>query len=389
TTVKYIGHISRGEIPEQIIDTWHGYFNSLKKNLNTLISATQQITTVAEKIAGGNLKVEIQERSEGDQLMLSLKSMIQALTEIVSQVKLAAQNIAVGSNELSSASQQLAEGTSEQAASAEQASSSMEQMAANIQQNSDNATQTEQIAKKAAADAISSGESVKKTVTAMQEIANKISIIAEISRQTNMLALNAAIEAARAREHGKGFAVVASEVRKLAEHSQESANDITNISTSSTQVAEEAGILLEKLVPDIRKTADLVQDISMASQEQRIGAEQINVAIRQLDSVIQQNAGSSEQIASTAEELSSQAEQLQTMISFFKINEDMHSNPLLTKPLTHRTERGKKTNLLLEKSFINKNQSPESIKLEHIEENKHGLDLNLEHDEMDHDFIRH
>lgn len=197
----------------------------------------------------------------------------------------------------------------------------MEEMSATIKQNADNAQQTEKIARKSALDAMESGKAVTETVVAMKDIAAKISIIGEIARQTNLLALNAAIEAARAGEHGKGFAVVASEVRKLAERSQSAARDISKLSTTSVEVADKAGQMLEKLVPDIQKTAELVLEISAASREQTSGANQINSAIQQLNQVIQQNAGGAEEMSSTAQELSSQADQLQHTISFFKIGE--------------------------------------------------------------------
>ena len=208
----------------------------------------------------------------------------------------------------------------EQSASVEEVSASMEQMAANIKQNSDNAQQTEKIALKAATDGRDGGKSVSETVAAMKEIAGKISIIEEIARQTNLLALNAAIEAARAGEHGKGFAVVASEVRKLAERSQTAAAEINKLSASSVQIAERAGEMLARMVPDIQRNADLVQEITAASNEQSSGADQINKAIQQLDQVIQQNASASEEMASTSTELLSQAEQLQNTIAFFKLN---------------------------------------------------------------------
>jgi methyl-accepting chemotaxis protein len=193
----------------------------------------------------------------------------------------------------------------------------MEQMSSNIRQNADNATQTEKIALKAASDAKEGGQAVNHTVDAMRQIAAKISIVEEIARQTNLLALNAAIEAARAGEHGKGFAVVASEVRKLAERSQRAAGEITQLAGSSVEVAEKAGKLLSTILPDVQKTAELVQEITAASREQDSGAGQINKAIQQLDQVIQQNAASSEETSSTSEELAGQAGQLQSAISFF------------------------------------------------------------------------
>jgi methyl-accepting chemotaxis protein len=195
----------------------------------------------------------------------------------------------------------------------------MEEMVSNIRQNADNAQQTEKIAVKAAEDAGESGNAVAETVTAMKEIAGKISIIEEIARQTNLLALNAAIEAARAGEHGKGFAVVAAEVRKLAERSQEAAGEIGHLSSSSVEVAEQAGKMLEQIIPDIKRTAELVQEISASSSEQNAGADQINRAIQQLDQVIQQNASAAEEMSSTAEELSSQALALQDNVRFFKV----------------------------------------------------------------------
>jgi methyl-accepting chemotaxis protein len=195
----------------------------------------------------------------------------------------------------------------------------MEEMAANIKQNADNAAQTEKIARQSAKDAEISGEAVSRAVQAMRTIAEKIGIVQEIARQTDLLALNAAVEAARAGEHGKGFAVVASEVRKLAERSQSAAAEISSMSGDTVKAAADAGEMLGRLVPDIRKTAELVSEISAACREQDVGASQINEAIQQLDKVTQQNAGASEQMSSTSEELASQAEELQASIAFFKV----------------------------------------------------------------------
>ena len=287
-----------------------------------IIVPMQKGVAFAKTVASGDLtaNIDIDQADEVGELAGAMRDMVSKLADIVSSVKSGSDNVASGSQELSSTSEQMSQGATEQAAAGEEASSSMEEMAANIKQNADNSMQTEKIALKSAEDAREGGEAVSQTVSAMKQIAEKISIIEEIARQTDLLALNAAIEAARAGEHGKGFAVVASEVRKLAERSQTAAAEISSLSGSSVEIAEKAGDMLERIVPDIQKTAELVQEISAASNEQNVGADQINKALQQLDQVIQQNAGASEEMASTSEELSVQAEQLQATINFFKIN---------------------------------------------------------------------
>lgn len=288
---------------------------SITRPLNRAVDLT-------ETVADGDLNqtIDIKSKDEVGQLIEALNRMVERLRSVVGDVKVAVSNVAAGSEQMSSTAEQLSQGASEQAASAEEASSSMEQMGSNITQNSENAQQTERIAVKAANDAEQSGTAVRTTVQAMKDIAEKIAIIEEIARQTDLLALNAAIEAARAGEHGKGFAVVASEVRKLAERSQQAAGEIGDLSASSVSVAEQAGQLLEKLVPDIQRTAQLVQEISAASAEQTTGTEQINMALQQLDQVIQQNAAASEEMASSAEELSSQAQSMAATVSYFKLD---------------------------------------------------------------------
>jgi methyl-accepting chemotaxis protein len=275
----------------------------------------------ARKLSQGDLtaKLDVDQKDEVGILAQALRDMVAKLREIVTEVQSASDNVASGSEELSASAEQLSQGATEQAASVEEVSSSMEEMGSNIRQNADNASQTEKIALKAALDAEAGGKAVVQAVGAMKNIAEKISIVEEIARQTNLLALNAAIEAARAGEHGKGFAVVAAEVRKLAERSGTAAAEISELSSSTVSVADQAGQMLIKLVPDIQRTAELVQEISAASNEQNAGAEQINKALQQLDQVIQQNASASEEMASTSEELSSQAEQLQSSISFFHL----------------------------------------------------------------------
>jgi methyl-accepting chemotaxis protein len=282
----------------------------------------REAVELVKQVAQGDLTVSAQAKSKDEigQMISALNSMIENVRNVVDEVTQAAGNVASGSEQMSATAQQLSQGASEQAAVAEETTSSMEEMGSSIQQNADNAKQTEKIASKAATDAKTGGESVAQTVAAMKEIAEKITIIEEIARKTDLLALNAAVEAARAGEHGKGFAVVASEVRKLAERSQAAAADINKLTTSGVNVAQNAGDMLLKLVPDIRKTAELVQEIAAASAEQNSGAAQVNKAIQQLDQVIQQNASASEEVAASSEELSSQAQQLQAAIAFFKVD---------------------------------------------------------------------
>ncbi len=321
-SAKYVELISKGDNPPPITDTYHGDFNLIKNNLNALVAAMNEITAAAEEMANGNLTVDIRERSAQDKLMQALAAMVGGLTRTVSDIRGIAGEVAAASQSISTASVQVSKGASAQAAAAEEASSSMEEMVSNIKQNADNAQQTDKIANKSAKDAQESGKSVLEAVAAMKEIANKISIIEEIARQTNLLALNAAIEAARAGEHGKGFAVVAAEVRKLAERSQKAAAEINQLSATTLRVSEKSGEMLDKLVPDIQRTAELVQEISAASKEQDTGAEQINKALQQLEQVIQQNASASEEMASTTEELTGQSDQLMSALGFFHTGDE-------------------------------------------------------------------
>jgi methyl-accepting chemotaxis protein len=281
--------------------------------------------SLAQAVAGGDLTRTINNvpQDEIGDLIGHVNNMVARLRTVVSDALSASDNVASGSQELSSSAEQLSEGATEQAAAGEEASSSMEQMAANIKQNADNAAQTEKIARQSAGDAQLSGEAVNRAVDAMRTIAEKITIVQEIARQTDLLALNAAVEAARAGEHGKGFAVVASEVRKLAERSQSAAAEIGSVSSQTVKAAQDAGEMLTKLVPNIKKTAELVAEISAACREQDLGADQINQAIQQLDQVTQQNASASEEMSATSEELAAQSEQLRASIAFFRIEDAM------------------------------------------------------------------
>jgi len=286
-----------------------------------------EFVQVLRTIAQGDLRISLSKKDlakvdEIGDMARALDQMSVQLSETVTSISGATDEMAAGSEELSGSSQGVAQGASEQAASIEEISSSMEEMTSSVRQNAENAQQTQKIAVQAATDAEAGGEAVSETVGAMKEIADKISVIEDIARQTNLLALNAAIEAARAGEHGKGFAVVAAEVRKLAEHSGVAAAEISDLSASSVDVAVKAGEMLGRIIPDIKRTAELVDEISSTSREQDSGVEQINQAIQQLDSVIQANASASEEMASTSEQLAGQSELLREAVGFFTLKDE-------------------------------------------------------------------
>ena len=310
--------VAIGDLNHEVLVTTDDEIKDLVTTVNQMTSNLRDTAGLADRIADGDLTVRPKPLSDKDTLGIALERMVDRLRGIVADAIAASDNVSSGSQELSATSEQMSQGATEQAAAAEQVSASMEEMTANIKQNADNASQTEKIARQSAQDAETSGQAVNKAVDAMQTIAEKITIVQEIARQTDLLALNAAVEAARAGEHGRGFAVVASEVRKLAERSQSAAAEISAVSSDTVKAAQTAGEMLTTLVPNIRKTAELVSEISAACREQDIGAGQINDALQQLDKVTQQNASASEEMSATSEELAAQAEELQTSISYFR-----------------------------------------------------------------------
>lgn len=365
-----IQKIAAGDFSADVKSDKKDEIGAMLRELQFMIEKLRSSVDVAKLVSKGDLSMDFDAmKNKGGDLDQALEEMVNNLREIASTIYNGAENVSSASQQVASASLQMSQGAQEQASASEEVSSSMEQMVANIQQNTDNSRETEKIANKAAKDIQVSSNAVSDTVDAIKTIAERIAIIEEIASKTDLLALNAAVEAARAGEHGKGFAVVAAEVRKLAERSQKAASEITEISSKTVKSAEESKGLLTSTLPDINKTAELVQEIAAASIEQNSGADQVNGAIQQLSKVTQGNAAAAEQMSSNAEELNGQADELKAAVSYFKLDNSVSRKVVVKKA-----------------AKITKYRQPEVRENGNGHNHTNGFDLKLVDDASDNDF---
>lgn len=331
---KSARHISRGDVSVEVQQ--RSERDILGRSFRDMVEYLQEMAGLAETIAQGDLTSRVEPKSDHDTLGHALRNMTDNLAHVIGDIRSGVLTLSSASSQVSATAQSLSQGTSSQSASVEQTTASLEQMTASITQNAANSREMKRMAEQGSKDAETSGQAVQETMNAMKAIAEKITIVEEIAYQTNLLALNAAIEAARAGENGRGFAVVASEVRKLAERSQEAAKEIGGLAETSVSVAERSATSIQQLIPSNQKTAELVQEVSAASNEQSSGVSQINQAMGLVDQIAQQNASAAEELSATAEELAGQAKTLGMRMDVFALADDVAPRPAPPAGSMHR-----------------------------------------------------